>query len=103
MSWIKMQMKFPGKCVICKGDLKKGDLGLWAKNQGVKHLECSESESIPCAICGGPAGCEICEFADICDIPNISPKCVCSKCVDTDDPLHSYQRAVGNRSTALKL
>ena len=96
-------MKFPGKCIVCKGDLKKGEVGLWAKNQGVKHLGCSKSEPIPCAICGGPAGCEFCEFADVCDLESISPRCVCSRCVDTPDPLGSYLKAIGKKSPALKL
>ena len=42
MSWVKMTMKFPGKCTVCGKTVDTGQVGFWARGMGVKHEECSQ-------------------------------------------------------------
>ena len=65
MSWVKMTMKFPGKCTVCGKTVDTGQVGFWARGMGVKHEECSQVAELECMACGAPAGCPLCEFADI--------------------------------------
>ena len=46
MSWRKITMKFPGKCIVCDENIEKGELGLWAKDVGVKHENVLKSRSL---------------------------------------------------------
>ncbi len=94
MSWRKMPMRYPGTCIVCKEKIQVNEMGLWAKGLGVKHERCAEAAGLDCIICGGPAGCPECEFADECDIQNVSPFCICDRCSQQgSSPLASYQSA----------
>ena len=46
MSWVKMTMKFPGKCTVCGKTVDTGQVGFWARGMGVKHEEYVRSSSI---------------------------------------------------------
>ena len=37
MSWVKMTMKFPGKCTVCGKTVDTGQVGFWARGMAVKH------------------------------------------------------------------
>ena len=104
MSWRKMPMKFPGICIVCKGRIQAGEVGLWAKGMGVKHEGCDTGapDELACAVCGGPAGCGSCEMREDCDIPNVSQMCICKKCADAADPFASYRTAVGKKFPLLR-
>ncbi len=93
MSWRRMPMRFPGTCIVCKEKIQVNEMGLWAKGLGVKHERCAETAGLDCIICGGPAGCQECEFADECDIQNVSQMCVCNRCSQQGNLLDSYQHA----------
>jgi len=97
MSWRTIPMKFPGTCVVCKKKIKVNEVALWAKGLGVKHQVCAEIKEITCAVCGGPAGCPHCEFADECDLDRVSQLCICKKCNDNKDAFSSYQKAASKR------
>lgn len=105
MSWVRMNMRFPGKCIQCGKMVGRGELGLWSKGVGVKHERCGEdpavSGGIACAVCGGPAGCNACPVSDSCDIPNVSQLCICSKCESRDDSMSAYVAATGKKFPAL--
>lgn len=42
MSWIKMPLKYDGKCVVCNLTVKKNEVGFWSRGIGVKHEKCAE-------------------------------------------------------------
>ena len=55
MSWRKIPMKFPGTCIICKEKINVNEIGLWAKDLGVKHEKCAEITELQCMVCGKSA------------------------------------------------
>ena len=103
MSWVKMTMKFPGKCTVCGKTVDTGQVGFWARGMGVKHEECSQVAELECMACGAPAGCPLCEFADFCSPSSVSQKCICTKCSNSQDPLLSYLNGAARQFPALNL
>ena len=93
MSWRKISMKFAGTCMVCNEKIEVNEVGMWAKGIGVKHEKCSQTAELLCIVCGKPAGCPACEFQEMCDIENVSPFCMCSKCSDGKDSYTSYQKS----------
>ena len=97
-----MPMRFPGTCIVCKEKIQVNEVGLWAKGLGVKHERCAETAGgLDCIVCGGPAGCPGCEFADECDIQNVSQMCVCDRCSQQGNLLASYRNASGKKFRTL--
>ncbi len=94
MSWRKITMKVPGKCLVCNEKIEKDEIGFWAKDVGVKHEKCAEIKELTCGVCGGPAGCPMCEFRDSCDLERVSQICICKKCEAKTDPHNLYQKSV---------
>ena len=94
MSWRKIQMKFPGTCIVCKKKLEVNEIGLWAKGQGVKHEKCGEVNELKCIICGGPAGCPKCEFSSDCDRNLVSQLCICKSCLEKQNSFESYKSSL---------
>lgn len=103
MSWIKLTMKFPGTCMICNGKIAVNEPGLWQKGVGVKHEECAKSSGLDCAICGGPAGCNSCEFRDDCDLERVSQSCICNRCSAKKDAFLLYGKSVSKKFPVLNL
>ena len=103
MSWREMSMKFPGTCTVCKKKIEINEVGLWAKGLGVKHLVCGKVIELHCLVCGGPAGCQKCEFRDDCDLSKVSQLCICKKCNDQTEPFTLYQKAVVKKFPILNL
>ena len=67
---------------------------MWLKGEGVKHPECASGKaSIPCAVCGRPAGCAECELREDCDLERVSRLCICAACAE-DGALEAYRGAV---------
>ncbi len=97
MSWRKIPMKFPGTCIVCNGPIPVNEIGMWAKGLGVKHEKCAKTDEIQCVVCGSPAGCAMCEFQDICDIPKVSELCICKRCADEKDAFSLYQKSVNKK------
>tara|TARA_B100000029_G_scaffold243169_1_gene240387 strand:+ start:3883 stop:4212 length:330 start_codon:yes stop_codon:yes gene_type:complete len=104
MSWIKITMKFDGKCIVCNQKVKAKEIGLWSKGIGVKHEKCAEqSFEIKCIICDGQAGCQTCEFLEDCDLQKISQSCICKKCEDSSDLFSTYQNSVIKKFPILRI
>ena len=104
MSWIKITMKFDGKCLVCNQKIKAKEIGLWSKGIGVKHEKCAEqSVDIKCIICDGEAGCKTCEFLENCDLQKVSQMCICKKCEGTDDLFLTYQNAIIKKFPRLQI
>jgi len=103
MSWRRIPMKFPGTCVVCNERIEVNEIGLWAKGLGVKHEKCAQVKELACIVCGGPAGCAGCEFADDCDLERVSQLCVCKRCGDDRDPFSSYRTSVKKRFHILNI
>ena len=107
--WRKITMKFTGKCMDCSKPILAGQQGMWSKGIGVKHPGCAGVDDddnkegskpavrISCAVCGKPAGCNECEFQDTCDIPNVSPNCLCHDCSQKGDVMRLYQKSTGSK------
>ena len=94
MSWREIKMKFPGKCAECGLDIPVGAPVMWLKGEGVKHPECASGKaSIPCAVCGRPAGCAECELREDCDLERVSRLCIGAACAE-DGALEAYRGAV---------
>ena len=102
MSWRAMPMKFPGTCIVCKKKVVVNEVALWAKGLGIKHQACAQIKELKCTVCGGPAGCPNCEFADECDLNRVSQLCICKKCNDNKEAFTLYQRAVSKRFPMLQ-
>ena len=86
-------MKFPGTCIVCNEKIEVNEMVLWAKGIGVKCEKCAEVKELQCIVCGDSAGCQQCEFQDICDIPNVSQFCICKKCSEDKDAFGMYQKS----------
>ena len=40
--WIKLLVKFKGKCIECQKQISAGEYALWSKSsKKIKHLECN--------------------------------------------------------------
>jgi hypothetical protein len=98
-------MKFPGTCIVCNQKIEINEVGLWAKGLGVKHERCAsqEAKELKCIICGGPAGCAKCEFADDCNREIVSEFCICKKCQGLESPFTQYQKAVQKNFSLLNI
>ena len=104
MSWIKMPLKYDGKCGVCNQTVKKNEMGFWYRGIGVKHEKCAEkNKDLKCVICDGLVGCTNCEFIEDCNPQNVSSLCICKKCEHLDEPFISYKKAVIEKFPVLNL
>lgn len=94
MSWRAIPMKFPGTCIVCKKKIEVNEVALWAKGLGVKHQACDTVSELKCAVCGGPAGCQQCEFMEDCDRSKVSQLCICKKCYEGKESFVLYQNSI---------
>ena len=92
-----MTIRFPGDCVVCGEKVNANETGMWARGVGVRHVGCVQAKTLACIVCGGPAGCGMCEFRDDCDIESVSDICICRKCSEMPDTFSVYQRAAAKR------
>jgi hypothetical protein len=103
--WIKLAVKFKGRCNICGKDVNAGDTAFWSKKtKAIRHIGChlpddkagSQSLSaseIACFICGRQAECMECDFEPNCDRIHVSQACICTTCMDQGEPYYEYQKA----------
>jgi hypothetical protein len=104
--WIRLLVKFNGKCAECGKEIPAGEYALWSKSsKAIKHVKCEAVKSqkmedkshagpeLDCFICGRMAGCLECGFEADCDRQLVSQACVCSQCLEDSQAFTNYQRA----------
>lgn len=103
--WIRLLVKYRGKCVQCGKEIPAGEYALWSKSsKAIRHEKCeidaaSDVESkgsvieLECFVCGNSAGCAQCGFEADCNRALVSQACICSQCLAKKDAYDDYQQA----------
>ena len=105
--WIRLLVKYKGKCSECGKEIPAGEYALWSRgSKAIKHVKCeteapSSGASKPapavmeldCFICGKPPGCAECSFEADCNRAVVSQACICSQCMEDRDAYLNYQQA----------
>lgn len=103
--WIRLAVKYKGKCAQCGKDIPQGEYALWSKSsKAIKHLKCETAETLldknedsilelDCFVCGKPAGCADCGFVEDCNRALVSQACICSSCLADKMAYDNYQQA----------
>ena len=106
--WIRLLVKYRGKCAQCGKEIPQGEYALWSRTtKSIKHERCEsprrqvtgEREHPPallelrCFICGNPAGCATCEFEKMCNRELVSQACICDRCFSDGNAYENYQQA----------
>jgi hypothetical protein len=101
--WIKLLVKYKGKCSECGKEIPAGEYALWSRtSKAIKHIKCEtqeKEEKIPevpvldCFVCGKPAGCAECGFEADCDRQLVSQTCICSQCLEDKQAFANYKQA----------
>jgi len=104
--WIRLLVKFKGKCAECGKEIPVGEYALWSKgSKAIKHEKCKvqyaeEKKDQPpsvleldCFVCAKPAGCAECNFEPDCYRHAVSQACICSECLEDKQVFQNYQHA----------
>lgn len=105
--WIRLLVKFKGKCNECGIEITAGEYALWSKSsRAIRHESCEVQKSeknekenplavpeLDCFICGNPAGCADCGFEADCDRQAVSQACICSQCLEHREAYANYEQA----------
>jgi hypothetical protein len=111
--WLKLLVKYKGKCTACNEEIPAGEYALWSKtSKAIRHIECkatittkmkeNDDTSAPrpamaevdCFICGKPIPHAHCGFA-VEDYHNqaMSQACICNSCLEDGNAYQNYQEA----------
>lgn len=113
--WLKLLVKYKGKCAACNKEISAGEYALWSKtNKAIRHIECkvttiktkmaedSNNTSVPrpevaevddCFICGKPIPYTHFGFAvEDYDKQAMAQACICDSCLDNHDAYRNYQK-----------
>ncbi|MEW6604836.1 MAG: hypothetical protein AB1351_09150 [Thermoproteota archaeon] len=115
--WIRLLVKFKGKCVECGKEIPAGEYALWSKsNKAIKHEKCEvqktekaqqeKPQTVPeldCFVCGRPAECAECGFEADCDRQTVSQACICSQCLENGQAYVNYQQAFVEKARKVKV
>jgi hypothetical protein len=105
--WIRLLVKYKGKCSECGKEILTGEYALWSgSSKAIKHLKCEKEApsggkklaapavmELDCFICGKPAGCAQCSFEADCNRAVVSQVCICSQCIEDRNAYQNYQYA----------
>ena len=111
--WIKLLVKYKGKCSVCGREISAGEYALWSKNaKTIKHIECKTPLTITekanedkkallrpavakvdCFICGRQIAYADCGFEGDHDRKAISQTCICKTCLEDSNAYQNYQQA----------
>ncbi|MEP0824941.1 MAG: hypothetical protein HRF40_05595 [Nitrososphaera sp.] len=124
--WIRLMVKFKGKCVGCGKEIQPGEYALWSKSsKAIKHEKCEaaqeegkkegekkgekqlqqQQQQVPeleCFICGRSAGCAECGFEADCDRQTVSQACICNQCLEDRQAYANYQQAFIEKARKVK-
>ena len=124
--WIRLLVKYKGKCSACGKEISAGQYALWSKSsKAIKHSECTTSQKaatekrqvdtdrqksvaakVDCFICGKPVARSDSGFveADDYDTQAISQASICIECLENKNSYQNYQHAFLERvSRAVKV
>ncbi|HVX03090.1 MAG TPA: hypothetical protein VHA09_08050 [Nitrososphaera sp.] len=121
-SWIKLLVKYRGKCAMCGKDIPQGEYALWSRSsKAIKHIKCEtvplqqqqiqqlrekkegggeeqlqaqeDTIELKCFICGKKnAGCATCSLEADCNRAMVSQACICESCLSGPDAYDRYQQ-----------
>jgi hypothetical protein len=111
--WIKLLVKYKGKCAACNNEISAGEYALWSRSsKAIKHIECKpitttskkrdEEDTnrpqpaeveVDCFICSRPIAYTDCGFEVDYDRQAISQACICNSCLEDRDAYQNYQQA----------
>jgi hypothetical protein len=112
--WIRLLVKYKGKCSACGKEISAGQYALWSKtSKAIKHSECKVPQptktekrnpdinrqqptvaEVDCFICGTPVAGNNSGFeGDGYGKKAISQASVCNRCLEDKNAYQNYQRA----------
>jgi len=104
--WIKLVVKFKGKCSQCGREIGQGEYALWSRAEKlIKHQNCKALQTtngrkeakpvdeLDCFVCGKSAGCSECGFESDCNRSAVSQACICGSCMADTHAYRNYQEA----------
>lgn len=104
--WIRLLVKYKGKCAKCGKEIQQGEYALWSRTEkSIKHEKCEapqstdaikeqiEPDELDCFVCGKPAGCADCGFESDCNRALVSQACICNSCIADKRAYENYQQA----------
>lgn len=113
--WIKLLVKYKGKCAECGKEIPSGEYALWSKaGKAIKHVKCEAAPAketgeakkqvpeVDCYICGKPTGCAECSFEADCSRENLKT-CICGQCLDDKKAYENYQQAFLEKTKKIKV
>ncbi len=122
--WIRLMVKFKGKCIGCGKEIPPGEYALWSKSsKAIKHEKCEAAQEkmkeqeekgekpllqqqvpeLECFICGRSAGCAECGFETDCDRQTVSQACICNQCLEDRQAYANYQQAFIEKARKAKV
>ena len=112
--WIRLLVKYKGKCSACGKEISVGEYALWSKsNKAIKHTECKAllqaitekrrrdknkqyktgAVNVYCFICGMPISDDNRFEEDDYGRETISQASICSRCLKDKNAYQNYQHA----------
>lgn len=117
--WIRLLVKYKGKCSVCGKEITAGQYALWSKSsKAIKHSECntttnssqtvttekkqvdmnrqqSMAAKVDCFICRRPVARKDSEFveSDSYGKQSISQASICNECLEDKNAYQNYQYA----------
>ena len=102
--WIRLLVKYKGKCADCGKEIPQGNYALWSRtSKTIKHVKCESDKAgeskneqvleLVCYICGKSAGCADCGFEADCNRALVSQVCICNQCMSEKNAFENYQEA----------
>ncbi len=118
--WIRLLVKYKGKCSACGKEITAGQYALWSKSsKAIKHSECNTTKTpsqtvtiekkqvdmnrqqhsmaikVDCFICSRPVARKDTEFveSDSYGKQSISQVSICNECLEDKNAYQNYQHA----------
>ena len=111
--WIRLLVKYKGKCSACGSEISTGEYALWSKNaKTIKHIECkiqpttitektnkdkkmlpADAAEVDCFICDKPVAYTTCGFEGDYGSKATSHACICDTCLKDKNAYQNYQQA----------
>lgn len=107
--WIRLLVKYKGKCAVCGKEIPQGEYALWSRaSKAIKHEKCDVAQApavleLKCFVCGRPAGCPSCSFEADCNREVVSQACICEQCMADRQAYRNYQAAFLAKMAKVKM